>query len=321
MHRRSLFGAMLGFLAARRAKAQAFPSRPIRLVIPYPAGGTTDVMARALQGPLQQAFNQPVVIDNRGGGAGAIGMNEVAHAAPDGRTLVISNIGPTSILPALQPNVGYDGLSSFEPISLISTAPLVVVVHPSVPATDLAGFIRYARSQPGKLSYASAGVGSLGHLSSVLFTRMAGIEAVHVPYRGQAATSTAVMAGETQFLISTSSSAMSQLIGEDKLRLLAVTTPEPSSLLPGVPGMRDVLPGYSVAIWFGLLAPARSPAPVVQALNRVVVEALAAPDIDQQFRRFGQLAGGSSPEVLRREITAEIQKWRKLIEEAGIRQE
>ena len=166
------------------AGAQGFPSKPIRIVVPYPAGGTTDLMARALQEPMQKTLVQTVIVDNKAGAAGAIGAREVARSAPDGHTLLFSNNGPSSTTPLLVKDAGYDGVKDFAPVSQVSSAPLFAMINASVPANDLRGFIDYARAQPNALEYASAGIGSLGHLASELFARSAGIKMVHIPYKG-----------------------------------------------------------------------------------------------------------------------------------------
>ena len=303
------------------ANAQAFPSKPVRIVVPYPAGGTTDLMARALQEPMQKTLGQPVIVDNKPGAAGAIGAREVAKSPPDGYTMLFSNNGPSSTTPLLVTVAGYDGLKDFAPVSLVSTAPLFVVVNAAVPANDLKSFIDYARTQPNGLEYASAGIGSLGHLASELFARMAGIRMIHVPYKGQAPTSNAVMTGEVKVLITTSSSVMNGYITAGKLKLLGVSTPEPSALAPGAPVVASVLPGFKVEIWFGLLAPAGTPADVVARLNDAVAKAIALPDLQQRFVNFGVIAASSSPRRLHDLIAEEVPRWTQTVREAGIRAE
>ena len=303
------------------AHAQAFPTKPIRIVVPYPAGGTTDLMARALQEPMAKTLGQPVIVDNKPGAAGAIGAREVAKSAPDGYTMLFSNNGPSSTTPLLVKDAGYDGLKDFAPVSLVSTAPLFVVVNAAVPANDLKSFIDYARTQPNGLEYASAGIGSLGHLASELFARMAGIRMIHVPYKGQAPTSNAVMTGEVKVLITTSSSAMNGYITAGKLKLLGVSTPEPSALAPGAPVVASVLPGYKVEIWFGLLAPAGTPADVIARLNDAVTRAIALPELQQRFVNFGVIATSSSPRRLHDLIADEVPRWTQTVRDAGIRAE
>ena len=230
-------------LLAPQAAAQVFPSKPIRIVVPYPAGGTTDIMARALQEPMQKALGQPVIVDNKAGAAGAIGAREVARSPADGYTLLFSNIGPSSTTPLLVMDAGYDGVWDFSPVSQVSSAPLFVVINAAIPANDLRSFIDYGRAQPNALEYASAGIGSLGHLASELFARAAGMKMIHIPYKGQAPTANAVMTGEVKVLITTSSGAMNSFIKDGKLKLLGVSTSQPSPLAPGAPTVNPVLPG------------------------------------------------------------------------------
>ncbi len=316
-----MLAAVAGFSFCAAAQAQGFPAKPIRIVVPYPAGGTTDLMARALQEPIQKTLGQPVIVDNKPGAAGAIGAREVARSLADGYTLLFSNNGPSSTTPLLVKDAGYDGLKDFAPVSLVSTAPLFVVVNAAVPSNDLKSFIDYARSQPNGLEYASAGIGSLGHLASELFARMAGIKMIHIPYKGQAPTSNAVMTGEVKVLITTSSSAMNGYITAGKLKLLGVSTPEPSPLAPGAPIVSSVLPGYKVEIWFGLLAPAGTPAEVVSKLNDAVSKAVALPDLQQRFVNFGVIATAGSPKRLGDLIADEVPRWTQIVREANIRAE
>ncbi|HVP08458.1 MAG TPA: tripartite tricarboxylate transporter substrate binding protein [Burkholderiales bacterium] len=308
-------------LAAQLAWPQAFPSKPIRIVVPYPAGGTTDIMARALQEPMQKTLGQPVIVDNKAGAAGAIGAREVARSPADGYTLLFSNNGPSSTTPLLVKDAGYDGVKDFTPISQVSSAPLFVVINAAVPANDLKGFIDYARTQAGGLEYASAGIGSLGHLASELFGRSAGLKLIHIPYKGQAPTANAVMTGEVKLLITTSSGAMNSFIKEGKLKLLGVSTPQPSPLAPGAPTVNTVLPGYNVEIWFGLLGPAAMPADVVAKLNDAIAKALALPELQARFQNFGVIAKGSTPKQLGDLIADEVPRWTQVVRDAGIKAE
>ncbi len=324
MKSRAVSGILLALTCATfcgSVAAQAFPSKPIRIIVPYPAGGTTDLMARALQEPMGKTLGQPIIVDNKPGAAGAIGAREVAKSPPDGYTMLFSNNGPSSTTPLLVKDAGYDGIKDFAPVSLVSTAPLFVVVNAAVPVNDLKGFIDHARTQPNGLEYASAGIGSLGHLASELFARMAGIKMIHVPYKGQAPTSNAVMTGEVKVLITTSSSAMNSFISAGKLKLLGVSTPEPSPLAPGVPVVSTVLPNYKVEIWFGLLAAAGTPPDVIAKLNDAVSKAVALPDLQKRFVNFGVIATAGSPKRLGDLIADEVPRWTQIVREAGIRAE
>ena len=308
-------------LLAPQAAAQVFPTKPIRIVVPYPAGGTTDIMARALQEPMQKALGQPVIVDNKAGAAGAIGAREVARSPADGYTLLFSNNGPSSTTPLLVKDAGYDGVRDFSPVSQVSSAPLFVVINAAIPANDLMSFIDYGRAQPNALEYASAGIGSLGHLASELFARAAGMKMIHIPYKGQAPTANAVMTGEVKVLITTSSGAMNSFIKDGKLKLLGVSTSQPSPLASGAPTVNTVLPGYQVEIWFGLLGPAGMPVEVVAKLNDAVGKTLALPDLQSRFQNFGVIAKGSTPKQLGDLIADEVPRWAQIVREAGIKAE
>lgn len=313
---------LLGAAWTMIACAQGFPNKPIRLVVPYPAGGTTDIMARALQDSMQKTLGQPVLVDNKAGAGGAIGTREVARAAPDGYTLVFSNNGPSSTVPILQKDAGYDSLKDFTAVSLVSTAPLFVVVNGAVPVSNLRQFIDYAKAQPNPIEYATAGIGSLGHLSSELFARAAGIRATHIPYKGQAPTTNAVLTGEVRLLITTSSAAMNSHIAAGKLKLLGISTPEASPLAPaGTPLVSQTLPGYVVEIWFGILGPAGLPQDVVARLNDAIGKALAQPDVQTRFSSFGVVATHSTPKRLADLIADEVPRWAQVVRDAGIKGE
>jgi tripartite-type tricarboxylate transporter receptor subunit TctC len=316
------FGLFLGLAWTALASAQGFPSKPIRIVVPYPAGGTTDLMARALQEPMQKTLGQPVIIDNKAGAGGAIGAREVARSPADGYTLLFSNNGPSSTVPILQKDAGYDSLKDFSAVSLVSTAPLFVVVNAAVPAATVKQLIDYAKAQPNPLEYATAGIGSLGHLSSELFARAGGIRMTHIPYKGQAPTTNAVLTGEVKVLITTSSAAMNSHIAAGKLKLLGVSTAEPSPLAPpGTPLVMQTLPGYVVEIWFGILGPAGMPSEVVAKLNDAIGKALAQADVQTRFSSFGVIATPSTPKRLTDLIADEVPRWTQVVREAGIKAE
>ena len=301
------------------ALAQAqYPDKPIRLVVPYAPGGTTDIMARTLQEPLSKILGQPVIVDNKAGAAGAIGTAQVAQAAPDGYTLVFGNNGPSAIVPLTQKEVGYDPIKNFAPVSLVSIAPLTLVVHASVPASNVKELIEYAKTLPNGLDYGSAGAGSLGHLASELFGKEAGIKLVHVPYKGQGPSTMAVMNGEVKMLLTTSSDTQDAAVKAGKLKLLAVSTPQPSPLLPGAPTINQSLPGYETVVWFGILAPAGTPAPVIAKLNAAIREVLADPAIQQKFVGYGCVATASTPQEFGAMIASEVPKWADLVKSGRI---
>lgn len=301
--------------------AQPYPTKPIKLLVPYAPGGTTDIMARTLQEPMQKSLGQPIIVENKSGGAGTIAMREAGRAAADGYTLVFVNSGQVSVTPVVQKDAGYDALKDFAPVGLVSMAPMFVVINAAVPANDLRGFIEYARKQPNGVEYASAGPGSFGHLSSELLARTAGIKLVHIPYKGQAPTTNAVMTGEVKLLITTPSAAMNSHIASGKLRLLAVGSGEPSPLAPGAPTVSSVLPGYKAETWFALLAPAGTPPEIVAKLNDALGKALALADLQQRFTNFGLIAKASTPQQLRDMMAEDAGRWGPVVRELGIKAE
>lgn len=301
--------------------AQGFPSKPIRFVIPYPSGGPTDLMARALQDPLQKTLGQPVIVENKPGASGIIGARDVMRAAPDGHTLLFFNNGMFSVTPFVVKDVAIDGGRDFTPVALISAAPLVIVTHPQVPANDLRSYIDWARRLNPPVEMSSSGIGSFGHLAGALFTRMAGIKATHVPYNGQATMTNALVAGDVRLTITTTSASMNSLIAAGKLRLLAVTSAEPSPLVPGAPTAASVVPGYVAEVFFGFLAPAGTPAEVVTRLNETFNRALDAPEIRERFTGFGYRASPASPRRLGEMIKEDIARWSAVIRDNDIKAE
>jgi tripartite-type tricarboxylate transporter receptor subunit TctC len=289
-----------------------YPDKPIRLVVPYAPGGTTDIMARTLQEPLSKILGQPVIVDNKAGAAGAIGTAQVAHAAPDGYTLIFGNNGPSAIVPLIQKDVGYDPIKDFAPVSLVSIAPMTLVVHPTVPANTVKELIAYA--QPNGVEYATAGAGSLGHLATELFGKEAGIKLVHVPYKGQGPSTMAVLNGEVKMLLTTSSDTQDAAVRAGKLKLLGVSTAKPSPLMPGAPTINQSLPGYEVSVWFGILAPAGTPTPVIAKLNAAIRQVLADPELQKKFVGFGCVATPSTPQEFANMIGAEVPKWKSVVE-------
>ena len=312
------FGLMM---FAGPAAADNYPSRPIRLIVPYPAGGSTDIMARALQEPMAKILGQPLIIDNRGGAAGTTGANEAARADADGYTLLFANNGPISIAPLLQKGVDFDPLKSFAPVSLVSKAPLVLVTNEKLPVNDLAGLIAYAKAQSKPMLYATAGPGSLGHLSTERFLNQAGLQMVHVPYRGQAPTTLAIFTGEVDILLTTTSDTLNEHIRSGKVKLLGVSSPGASPVAPGTAPIGNALKGYSVETWFGILAPAGTPPEIISKLNAAINTTLVVPQLRDRFLTFGVEATASTPAELAAIIAEEIPSWRKVIEERHVKVE
>lgn len=324
MIRRTVSNALLGgaafaFALAAPAFGQGSASKPLRLLIPYPAGGTTDIMARVLQEPVQRALGQTMIVENKPGASGVIAAREVARAAPDGTQLLFINSGIVAVTPFVVKDAGFDGVKDFAPVALVATAPLFLVINPAIPATDLRGFVEYARAQSTPVEFASAGVGSFGHLASELFARMAGAKMVHIPYKGQAPTTNAVVAGEVKLLITTSSAAMSNFISAGKLKLLGVTSPEPSPLAAGTPAIASVLPGYSAETWFGVLTTAQTPPDVVAKLNEAFNGALANADIQKRFAGFGLQVRTATPQRVGQMVAEDVARWSAVVRENNIR--
>ena len=315
------FGAALTSGAPAAGGGDEFPSKLIRIIVPYPAGGSTDIMARALQEPLGQLLGQPIVIENRAGAAGLIGVKDVAKSDPDGHTLLFANNGPISIVPLLAKDSGVDALKDFASVSLVSRAPLQLLVHPSVPADDVAGFIAYAKAQPQATLYASAGAGSLGHLSTERFADRTGIKLTHVSYRGQAPTTLAILTGEVKLLITTGSDLLNDYVKEGKIKVLGVSSPGPSVVAPGVEPIVKTVPGYIVDVWFGLLAPAATPPDVIAKLIGALKIVLAEPGLRSRFIGYGVEATWSRPAELDGIIAGEIPEWRRIIDERGMKQQ
>jgi len=297
--------------------AQGYPDRPIRLLIPYAAGGTTDAMARVLQEPLQKSLGQTVIVENKAGASGILAAREVIRAKPDGYTLFFVNNGNLAVTPSVVKDANFDGLKDFTSIALVSSAPMVAVVPASLPVNDLKGFIDYAKQNP--VTYASAGVGSFGQLATELFANRAGVKMTHVPYKGQGPTTNAILAGEVQLLITTPSGAMNQFIEQKRLKLLAVTSPEPSPLEPGTPPISSVLPGYSAESWFAIVGPAGMPADVVAKLNDAISKAVQLPEVQERFKSFGVIPRTASPKKVNEMTAEEIARWTPVIKDNNIR--
>ena len=299
--------------------AQTFPDKPIRLVIPYSAGGTTDGMARVLQEQLQKSLGQPIVVDNKPGASGIIAAQDVIRSKPDGYTLLFVNNGNLAVTPQVVKDANYDGLKDFTPVALVSSAPMVAVVPASLPVDDLKGFIEYAKTHP--IFYASAGIGSFGQLATELFANRAGLKFSHVPYKGQGPTTTAVLAGEVQLLVTTPSGQMNDFIANKRLKLLGVTSAEPSPLEPGTPAIASVLPGYVAESWFAIVGPAGMPSDVVNKLNDAIGKAVKQPETQKRFTSFGVIPKTATPKQLAEMTAEEIARWTPVIRDNKIRAE
>jgi tripartite-type tricarboxylate transporter receptor subunit TctC len=302
------------------AQDSDFPSRPITIVVPYPAGGTSDGQIRMIQEPLSKLLGQPVVVENRSGASGAIAAQHVARSKPDGHTLLYPNTG-VLIAPLVSKSAGYDALKDFKAVSTLTTVPMVLVASKSVPGENLADFLQYARSQPQGIQYASAGPASFGHITSARFAHMAGIKVEHVPYRGEAATTMAVRTGEVQMLLTTPSAPMLGQVQQGNIKMLGVGTPTPSPLLPGVPTISQTVPGFTSEVWFGLLAPAGTPDTVIAKLNAAIRTVMADPAIREKLLPTGAMPSTSTPEEFAQRMAKESAELREVIERYDIRLE
>jgi tripartite-type tricarboxylate transporter receptor subunit TctC len=314
--KRIMLGTLILALCCGAIAADAFPQKPIRLIIPYPAGGTTDLMARALQESMQQSLGQPIIVENKAGASGAIAAQMVARSPADGYTLLFTNNGIQAVVPFVQKKAGFDPIKDFAPVSKVSSGPLVLVAYPNAPFGDVKQLVDYAKVNPNKVEYASAGIGSLGHLASEFFANAAGVKLLHVPYGGQAPTTMAVMTGEVKMLLTTSSSTMNGYIANGKLKLLGVS--KPTKLFPNARPISEVVPGFEAESWFAILAPRGTPPDVVAKLNAAIVKAATSPDINEKYRAAGVEPTTSSPEQLATMLQQEVAKWAPIIKENHI---
>jgi tripartite-type tricarboxylate transporter receptor subunit TctC len=316
--RAALLGAAGLLGTGQAARAQAFPSKPIRIVIPNPPGGGSDLLGRGLGHQLAEKWSATVVPENRTGAAGAIGADIVAKSPPDGYVMFIGNIGPNAINKALVANLPYDPAKDFTPISQFMGFPNVLIVHPSVKATSVQELIALAKASPGELSYASSGPGSSLHLSGELFQMMTDTKITHVPYRGAAPALADLVAGVVTMTFENVTNAL-PLIRSGKVRALAVTTTTRSASLPDVPTLSESgLPGYDVSSWFGLFGPAGLPTDLVARYNAGVKSYLALPATQKQLTDMGANIVGNSPQEFSAFVQSEIAKWAKVAEQAGI---
>jgi tripartite-type tricarboxylate transporter receptor subunit TctC len=314
----ALFAASSIMVAlAAPALAQDYPTRPITLIVPYAAGGGNDVMARIVADKMGAALGQPIVVENRGGAGGSIATRAVAHAPADGYTLGLGGTGTLAIDPSLYPNVGYDPRKDFAPVGLIATSALVVLVHPSVPAKTIPELIALAKQDPGKLAYASAGVGSGIHLGAELFAYMAGIRLTHIPYKGSAPALTDLLGGHVQIYFSSLPPAIG-LVQDGKVRALAVTGPERSKIFPDLPTVAESgLPGYAAVLHYGIVAPAGTRKPIVDKLAAALRVAIASPDVASKIAADGAEAMGMTPEEYAADIDREEAKWSEVVRRSG----
>src|SRR5438132_8060283 len=303
------------------ATAQPYPAKPVHLIVPFPPGGGNDIVARAIAQQLGPDLGQPVVVDNRPGAGGSVGAELAAKSPPDGYTLFLAGVGSHAVNPNLHARLAYDPVRDFTPITLVASAPSVLVVNPAVPARTLAEFTAYARANPGKLNYASNGNGSAAQLAAVLYETMADVRMVHVPYKGIAPAMTDLLSGEVQLMFGTVV-ALVPHIQSGKLRAIAVTSRKRSALLPTVPTLAESgLPQYEAGSWYGILAPAGTPREVIDKLHGGIVKALRQPEVAKRLAAEGAEVIGSTPDEFGAHIKAEVARVASVVRAAGIRVE
>jgi tripartite-type tricarboxylate transporter receptor subunit TctC len=311
---------MLCALAAGPAGAQqAYPLKPVRLVLPYPPGGGSDTIGRPLAQKLAEGLGQQVVVENRGGANGNIGMEHVARAAPDGYTIVLALTAQLAVNPGLYAKVPYDPVKDYAPITLLGTGTYILVVHPSLPVKSVKQLVALAKAQPGQIAYSSSGNGSGGHLAAELLSSMAGIRMLHVPYKGGGPALVDLIAGQVQVLFSTQLASWPH-IQSGRIRALAVSTAKRPASIPDLPTIAEAgLPGYDAGVWYGILAPAGTPGEIIARLNTEIVRALSLPDYRKFLVSNAIEPIGSPPEELGRYIRSELVKWAKVVKDAGVR--
>ena len=303
--------------AASTGSGQAYPSRPIRFIVPFPPGGGNDIVGRIVAQRLNEALAVPVVIDNRGGAGGTIGTDIVSKAPPDGHTMLVNNIS-LAVNATLYPKLPYDTLKDLAPVTLLGRQPNLLVAHPAVPVASVKDLLALARAKPGQVIYASGGVGTAGHLATELLMLMTKIEMVHVPYKGLGPALIDLMGGRVQVAVSTMASALPQM-KSGKLKPLAVTTAKRSAFFPELPTMAEAgVPGYEFSTWYGLLVPGRTPKAIVERLNAAAVGVLGAPALREQFTSQGLEAASGSPAEFADYLRSEVAKWGKVIKAANV---
>lgn len=316
----ALAGAAFGTLTLP-ASAQSYPSKPIWLIVPFAAGGGSDIVARTVAQKLGEALGQPVLVDNKPGAGGNIGTDVAAKAAPDGYTIVMGVFGPIAVNPSLFGNLPYDPLRDFAPITQAVTVTNMLAVHPSVPAGTVKELIEYGRQHPGKLASATGGVGTAGHMASELFKSMTRLDMAVVPYKGAAPAVNDVLNGQVPITFEALLSTL-PYVKTGKLKAIAVTTSTRSSLLPDIPTIAEAgLPGYDANNWYGFLAPARTPEPVIATLHREITKVLRMPDVTEKLASVGAEPVGNTPEAFSTVIRTDVAKWKRIVQETGAKVE
>jgi tripartite-type tricarboxylate transporter receptor subunit TctC len=316
LHRRSILAGLAAVAAPSIARAQAFEGKTVTMIVPFPAGGGTDVVARVLADRLSAATKGRFVVENRPGGGGSIGYMAAVRAPADGSTVMLTS-SAINTMPFLYPTRGYDPKAELTPVSLIGSGPSLVCVGPHVPVKTLKELIDLAKAKPGELTYASAGIGSSLHLSAELFKKLAGVDIKHVPYKGAALATGDLLGGRVDMIVDILTS-VRPLVEDGKLRALAITTKERSKLVPDYPPVAETVPGYEFAAWFGLYLPAKAPPGMAEQLQAAVASVLAAPEVKERYATLGLEPVGSTPAEFQAFMAADLDKWGRIVKELGI---
>ena len=316
MKRRAFLFAALLLSSVSAACAQAWPTKPVRFVVPFPAGGSTDVVGRLVAEHLRQSLGQPFVIDNRAGAGGTTGSDVVAKASPDGYTMLIGTSSTHAIASSLYGKLPYDQVRDFAPVTLLGSATILLVVHPSVAAKTVQALIALAKAKPGSLNFASSGNGGVSHLTGEYFKSLAGIEMQHVPYKGDTPMIIDLVAGRVSLAFGTAV-AFLPYVQKGALNALAVTNAKPSPVAPNLPVVAETLPGFEALQWFGILMPAGTPPEIVAKLNAEVVKVLRIPEVHDRLQSMGIEIAGNTPGEFAAFMRAETTKWGKIVKDSG----
>jgi tripartite-type tricarboxylate transporter receptor subunit TctC len=321
LYRIFLFCSVLWLGYASFAYAQDYPNKPVKLIVPFPPGGGTDILARPIAQKLSEKWGQPVVVENRGGAGGNIGTKAAAEAAPDGYTLIFGVLGTHAVNQSLYVNPGFDSTVDFAAITMVANTPNILVVHPSVPANSITDLIAYAKANPGKLNYASPGNGSPSHLATEIFKSLADVQITHVPYKGSGPALTDMLGGQTQVWIANAPVVL-QHIESGKLRALATTSAKRPTVAATIPTLDQAgLTGYEADTWYGIFAPAKTPQRILDQLNADIVAVLNLPEIRQKFASEGDEIVGDSSASFTQKVRADVAKWKKVIADLNLKAE
>jgi tripartite-type tricarboxylate transporter receptor subunit TctC len=311
--------AMAVLIAPSSVFAENYPDRPVRIIVPFAAGGGSDAVGRAIAQKLQEKLGQPFVVENRTGAGGSLGAQQVARAQPDGYTLLLGSSSELAQYPSVKPDVGYNPEKDFTPISVVATVPLALAVKQDLPANSVAELIEHARKNPGKLNYGSAGTGSITHLAVVLFTSMTSTDMTHVPYKGSAPVITDLLAGTIDLSISTMPAVLPHANG-GKVKILGISTTNRAPAMPNTPTIAEAgVKGYNAGLWTGMLAPKGTPPQVIEQLNTAIVAALASDDMKAVLAKQGANPAGGTPQQFADLIKQELAVWKDVVQKAGIK--